>query len=83
MSVEKSIESELVSAISRRPRPLVANTFIQIGILALPPKSKNGRSFDIYNRAQKTYRGLDATVIPEKTALIWVKEHINKIPLHT
>lgn len=55
---------------------------LPIGILALPPKSQQSRSYKIYDRAQRTYKGLDATVITESEATTWVREHVKGVPLH-
>lgn len=57
------------------------NRKLPIGILALLPKSRQSRSYKIYDRAQRTYTGLNATVIPEKEAATWVREHVKQVPL--
>lgn len=59
-----------------------ASDDLQIGILALPPVAKSHqRAKSIYDRAIKTYTGLEAHVIEEHDAESWAYEQIEKIPL--
>jgi hypothetical protein len=55
---------------------------LQIGILALPPKPYSPHHVkEIYERAQRTYKGLNAHVIGEQYAEAWARVNIKQASL--